>query len=316
MDKNEVVANLEPHRVSAAVCSLADNASVEMTPGSQAYAGELAHLLGAGTAVYVPYLPRARFEDTISACRHLVGEGLAPVPHVAARAVASRGRLDGWLGELAAAGVDSLFLIAGDTGKPCGPFADTLQILDTGLLQRHGFRKVGMGGFPEGHPHADAAAARRVLALKAAYARETGTDMWLVTQFAFEAEPVANWLRALRDDGFAFPVRIGIPGPTQLRTLLAFALRCGIGASAKALAQGPAMARKLASRWSPDLLVAGLARGWLADPLAPIAGIHVFPFGGIRQSAEWLASLREAASGMIIATGADDTASKQEVMAS
>jgi methylenetetrahydrofolate reductase (NADPH) len=308
--------NIEQSRVLATVRSLALSASIEMTPASQTYAGDLVRLLGSGTAVYVPYLPRAQFGETIAACRHLVGAGLSPVPHLAARAVPSRRQLDDWLGELAAAGADSLFLIAGDTAKPRGPFSDTMQILETGLLQRHGFSRVGVSGFPEGHPHADAAASRRALAFKVAYARETGTEMWLVTQFVFDAEPVATWLRALRDDGFELPVRIGIPGPAQLRTLLAFALRCGIGTSAKAMAERPAMARMLTSRWSPDPLVAGLAHGWLADPLAPIAGIHIFPFGGIRQSAEWLATLRAPATRMIDTTGADDTASQQEVMAS
>jgi methylenetetrahydrofolate reductase (NADPH) len=308
--------NTEQSRVSAAVRSLALRASIEMTPASQADAGKLARLLGAGTAVYVPYLPRAQFADTISACRHLVREGLVPVPHLAARAIPSRRQLDDWLGELAAAGADSLFLIAGDTSKPRGPFSDTLQILETGLLQRHGFNRIGIGGFPEGHPHADTTALRRALAFKTAYARETGTEMWFVTQFVFEAEPVAAWLQGLRDEGFALPVRIGIPGPAQLRTLLAFALRCGMGTSAKALVQRPEIAAKLANRWSPDTLVSSLACGCLADPSTPILGIHVFPFGGIRQSAEWLASLRETVSGMIIATSADDTALKQEVMAS
>jgi methylenetetrahydrofolate reductase (NADH) len=313
VDEKEAEMNIDQSRVSATVRSLALSASIEMTPASQAYAGKLARLLGGGTAVYVPYLPRAQFGDTISVCRHLIGEGLSPVPHLAARAIPSRRQLDNWLSELAAAGVDSLFLIAGDAARPCGPFFDTLRILETGLLQRHGFNRLGIGGFPEGHPHIDTAACRRALAFKTAYARETGTEMWLVTQFVFEAEPFFIWLRALRDDGFAFPVRIGIPGPAQLRTLLAFALRCGIGASAKALAQRPAMVQKLASRWSPDPLLASLARGCLADPLAPILGIHVFPFGGIRQSAEWLITLREPASSL---TGTDDTVSKQEVMAS
>ncbi len=295
--------NIEQISVSAVVRSLALSASIEMTPAAQQHAGELVRLLGPGTAVYVPYLPRADFADTIAACRHLVGEGLCPVPHLAARTIPSRRQLGNWLSELAAAGVDSVFLIAGDTTKPCGPFADTLQVLDTGLLQQHGFRKVGIGGFPEGHPHADAAAARRALALKTAYARDTGTEMWVVTQFAFEAEAVVAWLRALREDGCMLPVRIGVPGPTQLHTLLAFALRCGIGTSAKALAQGPSAVRKLASRWSPDALVEGLARGLLADErvdaLAPVAGLHVFPFGGLRQSAEWLAALRQPEAGTI-----------------
>ncbi|HZD53452.1 MAG TPA: hypothetical protein VE175_10405 [Woeseiaceae bacterium] len=305
--------SMELGPVAATVRSLAMRASIEMTPASLADAAICARLLGPGTAVYVPFLPRAQFRDTIAACRHLRREGLYPVPHLAARAVRSRRQLEDWLSRLADAGVDSLFLIAGDTARPRGPFSDTLRLLETGLLQRLGFKRLGIAGYPEGHQHIDQAALRHALALKTAYARETGTDMWLVSQFVLEAEPVAAWLRALRDDGITLPVRIGIPGPARLRTLLRYALRCGVGASAKAMVQRPAMARKLAMRWTPDTLLLDLARGHLADPLTPMAGMHVFPFGGLRQSAEWLVALQDRASSL---AGADDAATDRKVMAS
>jgi methylenetetrahydrofolate reductase (NADPH) len=180
--------SVEQNPVAAMARSLAMSASIEVTPGSLADAAPLARLLGPGTAVYVPFLPRAHFRDIVSACRLLIEQGLHPVPHLAARAVRSQRQLEDWLGQLASAGVESLFLIAGDTYRPSGPFADTLRILDTGLLQRDGFKRLGIAGYPEGHLRIDTAVLRRALAFKIAYARETGTEMWLVTQFVFEAE--------------------------------------------------------------------------------------------------------------------------------
>ena len=49
-----------------------------------------------------------------------------------------------------------------------------------------------------------------------------------------------------------------MPGPAQLRTLLAFALRCGVGASASAVMQRPSAALKLAALWEPGGLLTDL----------------------------------------------------------
>lgn len=287
---------MQQSAVAAELHALASDASIEVTPRSLAGAAPPARLQAAGTSVYVPFLPRAHFEDTVAACRRLAREGVRPVPHLAARAVPSRPDLADWLGRLADIGVDSLFLIAGDVRVPHGPFSDTLGILESGQLQRHGFLRVGIAGYPEGHPAIDAAALHQALAQKAKYARDTGTDMWLVTQFAFEAKPVVAWLRAVRDGGIALPVRVGVPAPGKLQTLLGFALQCGVGASAKALIRRPVSGRKLAGRWTPDDLLVDLARHRLADPTIPMVGIHLFPFGGVRQGTEWLGALRERAA--------------------
>lgn len=277
--------------------------SIEATPKQVASMdGGFDALMPAGSTVYVPFLPGADFAETIEAARRLAASGMRPVPHLAARAVPGREALDRWLARLAEAGADSLLLIAGDLAKPAGPFSDTMQILDTGLLQRHGFRAVGVAGHPEGHPAADDAALAGALAYKQVYARETGTDMWLVTQFAFEVAPVTAWLDGLRDAGIALPVRVGLPGPAKLRTLISFALSCGVATSARALMKRPDIAGKLLGRWHPEELVTGLAGYRRDNPDGPLAGIHVFPFGGVKQSIDWFGALQ---TGAIVPAGAE-----------
>ena len=269
---------------------LAAYASIEATPGAILSATSLRQMLGEGRLVYIPYLPRADIAHTSAACRQLVGEGLTPVPHLAARAVPSRRQLGDWLSQLTEAGAERVLLIAGDARKPRGPFRYTLAVLETGLLVEHWIRQIGVAGYPEGHQRIADDALWQALKLKSAYALETDTEMWLVTQFTFEVEPIAAWLTALATAEIGLPVRIGIPGPAQLRTLLGFALRCGVGASANAIFQRPSSALKLAARWDPGPLLAELVRLRGTGLAEWLVGIHVYSFGGVQQSAAWLGS--------------------------
>ena len=44
--------------------------------------------------------------------------------------------------------------------------------------------------------------------------------------------------------------------------------------------------------WKPDEIAETVAASTLADPESGIAGFHMFPFGGIERTAEWLAEQR------------------------
>ncbi len=270
---------------------LVEGFSIEATPRQLQRAGSLASLLPPGTCVYVPYLPRSSMADTVRACRRLTAEGFRAVPHVTARAATSRAKLDEQLARLAEAGATALLLIAGDRRRPAGPFRSTLEILDTGLLQAHGFCDVGIAGHPEGHPVADARALLDALHRKRAYAAETGTRMWIVTQFAFSADPVIGWLGTLRQEGIELPVRIGVPGPAKAQTLLRYALQCGIGASSRLLARRPDAGMHLLGRWTPEAMLPPLARYKAESTGAAISGIHVFPFGALKKSIDFFENL-------------------------
>lgn len=269
---------------------LVEGYSVEATPRQLDHAGSLASL-PSGSCVYVPYLPRASMADTVRACRRLAAEGFRAVPHVAARAAASREKLDEQLARLSEAGAAALLLIAGDRRRPAGPFGSTLDVLDSGLLQTHGFRHVGVAGHPEGHPVADAQTLAAALHRKSAYAAETGTRMWIVTQFVFSADPVIGWVDWLREEGIELPVRIGLPGPAKAQTLLRYALQCGIGASSRMLARRPDAAMQLLGRWTPEAMLPALARYKDESPASGIAGLHVFTFGGLLQSIDFFNTL-------------------------
>lgn len=247
-----------------------------------------------GTEIYLPSIAGADPAIAVNACKALIDAGYVPVPHLAARSVASVKELSARLSDLSQTGARSLMLIAGDNTKPVGPFASTLDILDTGLLAEFGFTRLGVAGHPDGLSAAEPGEVERALDVKARYAQATGCEMWIVTQFVFAADPVIAWMEWLRGRGIHLPVRVGIAGPAKLHTLVAYAMRCGVGNSLRFLSEKQSSARKLLGRWSPDELVYDLARHNQERPDSAIAGLHLYPFGGIEQTTDWLTKARQA----------------------
>jgi methylenetetrahydrofolate reductase (NADH) len=262
-------------------------ASLEATPRQILQADDLQTLLPAGTCVYVPFLPNGQFGDTLTACRRLMDVGMQPIPHVPARMAQSREQLRDWLAEMEGSGIDRLLLIAGDSHSVAGPFPDTLAVFESGLLSQFHFHGIGVAAHPDGHPMADRATLSQALSYKREYARTTATGLWVVTQFTFDAGVVIDWLQSLGNILEEIPVYIGMAGPTKVRTLLAYAAQCGVGASARAMLKRPGSVRLL-SAWTPDDMVRELVRYCLDNPDTLLRGIHLFPFGGLRQSVQWI----------------------------
>ncbi|MEP1214471.1 MAG: methylenetetrahydrofolate reductase [Marinobacter sp.] len=272
---------------AARLRSLARCASIEATPRQILTSENLTALLPQGTCVYVPFLPKGQFTDTLAACRHLLDTGMQPIPHVPARMADSREQLRDWLVQLEESRVDRLLLIAGDSDAAAGPFPDTLAVLESGLLAQFRFHGIGVAAHPDGHPMADRATLIQALGIKREYARATSTRLWVVTQFTFDAGVVIDWLQSLGDILEEVPVYIGMAGPTRVKTLIAYAAQCGVGASARAMLRRPGSARLLRA-WTPDGMVHALVRYCLDNPDTLLRGIHLFPFGGLRQSAQWI----------------------------
>ena len=79
--------------------------------------------------------------------------GINPVPHVAARRLASRAEAESYLAALRDdAAVTRVLLIAGEAETKEGGFESSIDLLELGLLQSHGVNSVGVAGYPEGHP--------------------------------------------------------------------------------------------------------------------------------------------------------------------
>ncbi len=258
------------------------------TPGSAAKIPDFREHLRPGTVVYITFLPGSDFNDTVIVAKRLRNEGFIPVPHFAARSIPDKASLDNYLSMVSGeAGVDWVLCIAGAVDKPVGDFSDSTQLLDTGLFDRHGIRKIALAGHPEGSPDMSDEAIRSALKWKNEFSNKTDAEMYLVTQFAFESEPVIAWDQMLQKEGNRLPIHIGIPGLATLKTLLMHAKACGIGASMKFLTRQARNVTRLMVVNTPDKLVTDLADYYANDPDSGISGVHMYPLGGLRRSALW-----------------------------
>jgi methylenetetrahydrofolate reductase (NADPH) len=265
---------------------LLDRPSIEVLPRDEAALAALKDAMPPGTEVFVTFLPQETVLRTVEICARLNAAGFTPVPHVAARGFGSVDVLDDYLSRARDAGVRSVLVIAGDIDAPRGPFSESLQLLNTGLLQKHGIRSVAFAGHPEGHPKASNAVMDRAMREKLAYARENGLTPRIVTQFCFEAAPILAWLARIRASGIVAPVRIGVAGPAGVTTLMKYAMRCGVGNSLRALKTQTSRLGALLGDTGPDQVVRDLAAASAA--LTNVAGLHLFPFGGVAKAGAWL----------------------------
>jgi methylenetetrahydrofolate reductase (NADPH) len=168
-----------------------------------------------------------------------------------------------------------------------GEITDTMQLLATGLLDKHGIKKIGIAGHPEGSPDIPDEAIKQALAWKNDFAKRTDAEMYVVTQFCFESEPIIEWDRRIQAEGNRLPVHIGIPGLATVKTLMAHARACGIGPSMRFITRQAMNVAKLLTVSAPDQLVAELAAYKASDPRCGIQSAHVFPLGGLKKSADW-----------------------------
>jgi methylenetetrahydrofolate reductase (NADPH) len=270
------------------VQNLVRNYSIETTLRQAAGVARFNDIVASGTRVYIPHVPGTRLKDSVALARRLRAEAMEPVPHIVARSMPSRSVLDDFLARLSAeAGVVQALVVAGDSDVPAGEINSSLQILETGLLEKYRIRKIGVAGHPEGHPRVPDPILRNALARKKEYAQNTGATIYLVTQFVFSADPVTAWEHSYAADIGELPVTVGLPGLATARTLLKYAMECGVGPSMHAFSKHYASLTKLLTVSAPDRTIVALARHKERTPQSRIAGVHFFTFGGFNKTADW-----------------------------
>lgn len=249
-----------------------------------------------GTVISIPWLASEDDDARLSAVRTVRALGFEPMPHLSARRIGSRTALERFLERATSeAGVERCLLIAGDLATPAGPFADSASIIETGRLERFGIKVVGIGGHPEGHPAMSGGARWQVLERKCQAIEARRMAPVIVTQFAFDADAVLAWLDALRARGISVPVLVGVPGPASITRLLRYAAMCGVGASASMLARYGISIGRLLGTAGPEVFVDRLVKG-LTSAHGQVSP-HLFPFGGVASSLEWIEQHRQRVRG-------------------
>ena len=193
-----------------------------------------------------------------------------------------------WLRILTAEfGVEQVVVLAGAVDQAMGPFENSMDLLQTGLFDRFAIKRIGVAGHPEGNPDISDKAVAEALAWKNAFAERSDADLYIATQFCFEAAPIVAWDQAIQAEGNRLPIHIGIPGLATLKTLINHAKACGVGPSMRFLTRQARNITKLLTVSAPDKLLLDLARYRLSDPRCAISRVHVYPLGGLRRSAAW-----------------------------
>jgi len=268
--------------------------SIEVSPTHPKMVDAALQRLEPGTEVFLPWIPGANPMDTVIPATRLRRAGLVPVPHIGARHLESEIQLWQFVSRLVGeAGVDRVLVVGGDRAHAAGPYGSSLEVLRTGVFQKAGIIRVAMGGFPEGNPHIPQPVLEEALTAKVNFARGAGLKLSIVTQFAFDAEPIIGWLRKIRSRGIEVPVQVGLAGPAGIVTLMRYAVRCGIGNSLHVLTENPSFAKLLIEK-GPEPIIRDIHAAGAGGESAAlgIAGLHFYVFGGFNKTVDWIEAQR------------------------
>jgi len=281
--------SIETARTMSPLKAFLSGYTSEVTTRDEAVIQAIADYLPAGSEVFIASLPKEPLERQIEAARQLRAGGMQPIPHIVARNVIDRAELDWLLGALSKdAGVDRALILAGDRDKPEGDYPDALSLLQSGLLQEHGIRHVRLSAYPEGHPRIADDRLLKARADKLAAAESAGLAVELVSQFCFDPAPILAYAEDLRAAGVVAPLRVGVAGPASRKTLLRYAILCGVGPSMRALKERGDLTRHAMGGDTPQALLAEIARVAEARPELKLSGAHFFTFGSLPATVSWV----------------------------
>jgi methylenetetrahydrofolate reductase (NADPH) len=266
--------------------------SIEVNPRDSKVVDVAADRLDLGTEVFLTWIPGTTPMDMVGPAARLRRAGLFPVPHVGARHLESAAQLEQFAARLVGeADVDRILIVGGDRAKPAGPYDCSLAVMKTGVFQKVGIFRMAVAGFPEGNPNISDMVLDEAFDAKVNFARATGVQLSITTQFCFRSQPIVEWLKRIRARGIYTPVRVGLAGPAGLITLARYAVRCGVGNSLHVLTEHPSFARLLVEK-GPEPIIRGIAAAVSPESTASlplgIAGLHFFVFGGFHKTVDWI----------------------------
>lgn len=252
--------------------------------------GERVAALSPGTTVTVTASPAHGIWRTVEVAEDLSRRGYEVVPHLAARMIGGRGELEAIVARYAGVGIAEAFVIGGDASPAAGSYAAAADLLDDLAGMDHPFARLGVGGYPEGHPLIADGALLEALRRKQAHA-----DV-LVTQLCFDAAVLVDWVRMLRESGVDLPVVVGLPGAVERRKLAEISMKTGVGASLRYLRKhGREMVALARTRRYDPMPLARAVATHLDDETLGIAGAHLFTFNQVAETRDWVARATAAA---------------------
>ncbi|HWM04139.1 MAG TPA: methylenetetrahydrofolate reductase [Actinophytocola sp.] len=234
--------------------------------------------------VTVTASPTKGLDPTLALAERLARGGYRVVPHLSARLVVDDVHLKEIVDRLLRAGIDDVFVPAGDADPPLGRYDGALPLLADLTALGRPFRHVGITGYPESHPAIDDDIVVQAMWDKRAHAT------YIVSNMCFDAKVLARWVRRVRRRGVDLPIRVGLAGPVERTKLLAMAGKIGVGESARFLGKHLSWFARLATTYSPEKLLTRTAAE-LSTSDSVVAGLHIFTFNQVAETERWRSRL-------------------------
>jgi methylenetetrahydrofolate reductase (NADPH) len=270
------------------LADLLRNYSAEVTCGDGKSIRAAESLMSPGSEVFITSLRSDTQDRSVAVAAELRNAGRVPVPHIVARHIGSRTDLEVLLRRLSSeARVDRVLILGGDRSQPLGEFDSSQQLLETGLFEAFGIRKIKLSWYPEAHPRISDSDLAKARAAKLRVAAARGLEVELIGQFCFESAPIIASARQLRAEGIQVPLRVGVAGPASRASLLKYAMICGVGASVRALKERPG-ARSLINSETPERLLREVAHAQAEEPSLGLHRVHFFTFASLASTAHFV----------------------------
>jgi methylenetetrahydrofolate reductase (NADPH) len=232
--------------------------------------------------VTVTASPSKGLEATLELTEGLRAGGYRVVPHLSARLVRDGAHLREIVDRLRAAGVDDVFVPAGDADPPAGRFDAALPVLVELTRLGRPFPSIGIPGYPESHPRIDDDVTVQAMWDKRAHAT------YIVSNLCFDARALATWIARVRRRQVTLTIHLGVAGPVESAKLLAVATKIGVAESSRFLRTHPLWLTNLIrpGGYSPEHLLHRVSH-LLTAPDAAVVGLHVYTFNQLAETERW-----------------------------
>jgi methylenetetrahydrofolate reductase (NADH) len=226
--------------------------------------------------------PRHGVDRSLDVAERLRALGHEVTVHVAARMVRAAAHADEIVERAKAAGIDDLLVIGGDVSEPLGPYVDAAEFLERVAAHPSRPARLGIGGYPEGHPLIPTDE------LDAALERKAGVADYLVTQLCFDVQALISWIDGLRARGISLPLYAGAAGHVDRRRLLEISTKVGVGPSLRFLRKQRGLATLFRSPTDTAARFYDAVAPRVGDPRLGIAGFHLFTFNDLLATRRWV----------------------------
>mmetsp|Transcript_26147 Transcript_26147/g.42080 ORF Transcript_26147/g.42080 Transcript_26147/m.42080 type:complete len:314 (+) Transcript_26147:170-1111(+) len=239
--------------------------------------------------VYIPYVQNDDAKKITTVAEDLLALDCSPVPHVPVRRFSSWKELENVLRFWGKMGIREIFLIGGDVPKPLGPLDNSMQVLESGILQEIGVKRVGCALHPEGNvndPHHVESLLEKIEWMKDQQSmswKEKALDMCLVSQPCFSAAIINQCLHSVRSHA-PMKMWVGTVGPSDAASLVRFAKICGISTSLRMIQTHGFELSNLVSALTPEHIINSVES----------CHFHIFSLGGLEVTLQWMEMLKES----------------------